>query len=352
MQKHQHGGDIYTTSCRIDFSANLNPLGMPERVAQAACEGVRRSVNYPDVRCSELRRALSEKEQAAMGQIICGNGAAELIFLLAAAEKPQRALLVSPGFAEYGQALEAYGCDICYYDLHEENSFSVGEDYITYLTSDLDIIFLCNPNNPTGMQMPRALLERIIGVCRERGIRMVLDVCFLDFLEHPQESDFNAVLQENPQLFLLKAFTKTYAMAGLRLGYGLCADEALLARMEQLRQPWSVSVPAQMAGVAALQETDYVSEARELVQKERRWLCEKLTELGFTVYDSRANFLFFKGAKGLAEKCRAQGILIRDCANYRGLCGGYYRIAVRTHAENEELIRAIEESCDLAKDRK
>ena len=270
MQKHQHGGDIYTTSCRIDFSANLNPLGMPERVKEAACEGVRRSINYPDVRCSALRSALSEKEQIAMEQIICGNGAAELIFLLAAAEKPQRALLVSPGFAEYGQALEAYGCDICYYDLREENGFSVGEDYITYLTSDPDIIFLCNPNNPTGVQMPRALLKRIIGVCRERGIRMVLDVCFLDFLEHPQESDFNAVLRENPQLFLLKAFTKTYAMAGLRLGYGLCADEALLARMEQLRQPWSVSIPAQMAGVAALRETDYVSRARTLVQKERR----------------------------------------------------------------------------------
>lgn len=341
MQKHQHGGDIYTAPCRIDFSANLNPLGMPERVAAAACEGVRRSVNYPDVHCGDLRRALSEKEQVPAEQIICGNGAAELIFSLTAAEKPKKALLVSPGFAEYEQALEAYGCDIRCYALRESDGFAVGEDYITYLTSDLDIVFLCNPNNPTGVQIPRALLERILKVCGERGIRMVLDVCFLDFLDQPRESDFNAILQENPQLFLLKAFTKTYAMAGLRLGYGLCADEALLVRMEMIRQPWSVSIPAQMAGVAALKETAYVAQAAALIRQERRWLRERLTELGFTVYDSKANFLFFKGQEGLVEKCRAQGILIRDCANYRGLGRGYYRIAVRTHDENEELIKAI-----------
>lgn len=341
MQKHQHGGDIYKTPCRIDFSANLNPLGMPERVAAAACEGVLRSVNYPDVHCGGLRRALSEKEQVPAEQIICGNGAAELIFSLAAAEKPKRALLISPGFAEYEQALAAYGCDIRYYALREANGFAVGEDYIDCLTGDLDMVFLCNPNNPTGVQIPRALLERILAVCGENGIRMVLDVCFLDFLDQPQESDFNAFLQENPQLFLLKAFTKTYAMAGLRLGYGLCADIDLLARIEMIRQPWSVSIPAQMAGVAALKETVYVVQARGLIRQERRWLRERLTELGFTVYDSRANFLFFKGQEGLVEKCRAQGILIRDCANYRGLGGGYYRIAVRTHEENEELIKVI-----------
>ncbi len=341
MQKHQHGGDIYTAPCRIDFSANLNPLGLPQRVAEAACEGVRRSVNYPDVCCSDLRSALSEKEGVPADRIICGNGAAELIFSLAAAEKPRKALLVSPGFAEYEQALAVNGCDIRYYELREERGFAVGEDYVTCLTDDLDIIFLCNPNNPTGVQIPHILLERILAVCRERNIRMVLDVCFLDFLDQPQESDFNALLQENPQLFLLKAFTKTYAMAGLRLGYGLCADKVLLARMELIRQPWSVSIPAQMAGVAALKETGYVEKARQLIRRERAILREKLTELGFTVYDGKANFLFFRGPAGLSEKCRAQGILIRDCANYRGLGSGYYRIAVRTHEENEELIRVI-----------
>lgn len=310
-------------------------------MAAAACEGVRRSANYPDVHCSGLRMALSEREQVPAEQIICGNGAAELIFSLTAAEKPRRALLVSPGFAEYEQALSAQGCDIRFYELREADGFAIGEDYLDCLTAELDMVFLCNPNNPTGVQIPRPLLERILAVCQEKHIRMVLDVCFLDFLDKPRESDFNMLLQENPQLFLLKAFTKTYAMAGLRLGYGLCADEALLARMELNRQPWSVSLPAQMAGVAALKETEYVEQARALVGQERAWLREKLTELGFRVYDSAANFLFFSGAPGLSEKCRSEGILIRDCANYRGLTEGYYRIAVRTHEENEELIRVM-----------
>lgn len=341
MCKHKHGGDIYTTSYRIDFSANLNPLGMPESVAEAACDGVRLSTNYPDVHCALLRRALAEKEDVSEENIICGNGAAELIFLLAQAQRPQRVLLVAPGFAEYEQALTGLGCEILYYTLKEQNGFAVQRDYLDALAGGLDMIFLCNPNNPTGVRMERPFLKEILAVCRQNGIRMALDVCFLDFLDEPQEADFNSFLQENPQLFLLKAFTKTYAMAGLRLGYGLCADRELLARMEKLRQPWSVSIPAQMAGVAALAEKQYVREARMLVKKERAWLKEQLRALGYTVYDSAANFIFFQGKEGLAQCCRKQGILIRDCSNYRGLTKGYYRIAVRTHEENEELIRVL-----------
>lgn len=342
MSQHKHGGDIYTTSYRIDFSANLNPLGMPEAVAQAACAGVRMSANYPDVACTALREALAEKEGVSQDMIICGNGAAELIFLLAQAQKPRRAVLTAPGFAEYAQALEAQGCEISYYLLREEQGFVLGEDYLELLDDSVDMIFLCNPNNPTGVQIPRELLLRILEKCETHKIRMVLDVCFMEFLEYPQESGFSAEAVHSPHLFLLKAFTKTYAMAGLRLGYGICSDSALLKTMERLRQPWSVSLPAQTAGIAALREEAYVLQARTLVAQERRWLRQELRRLGFTVYGSAANYLFFQGKKGLAQACREHGILIRDCSNYHGLCEGYYRVAVRTHEENETLIKTLE----------
>lgn len=342
MCKHKHGGDIYTTPYRIDFSANLNPLGMPQSVCDAACEGVRLSANYPDVQCAWLRRALSEKERVPESCIVCGNGAAELIFLLARAQRPKKALLAAPGFAEYEQALAGEGCEILYYPLKEENGFALQRDYLDYLEDDVDLAFLCNPNNPTGVQTERSFLEEILAACERHGIRLALDVCFLDFLDRPDESDFNDILGEHPQLFLLKAFTKTYAMAGLRLGYGLCSDAELLARMELLRQPWSVSIPAQMAGVAALAETRYVEQARLLVQKERAWLRKQLEQCGFSVYGSSANFIFFRGKEGLVEHCRERGILIRDCSNYRGLGAGFYRIAVRTHRENEELARVLQ----------
>ncbi len=339
--KHQHGGDIYSTSYRLDYSVNVNPLGTPEAVIRAAQEAVLRSADYPDTECRRLKKGLAQKEGVAPEQIVCGNGAAELIFSLAAAVNPKKALLVAPGFAEYEQALKAYGCEIAYYELREEQGFRLGEDYLDFLQEGLDILFLCNPNNPTGVQIGRELLIRIAKRCRKMGICMVLDLCFLDFLKDWLEADMTPLLQDFPCLFILKAFTKIYAMAGLRLGYGLCADKALIEAMQAAVQPWNVSIPAQAAGEAALLETAYVERARRLVQKERRWLAKSLEKLGFTVYDASANFLFFKGGKDLAEKCKKGGILIRDCSNYRGLSKGFYRVAVRTHEENEELIKVL-----------
>lgn len=339
--KHQHGGDIYSTSYRLDYSANINPLGTPESVIRAAQESILRAANYPDTRCRELKKGLAQKEGVKEQQIVCGNGAAELIFSLAAAIKPKRALLVSPGFAEYEQALKVCGCKISYYELAEENGFRLGEDYLDYLHGELDVLFLCNPNNPTGLTIGKELLIKIVRRCQSLGIRMVLDSCFVDFLERPQDADMVSFLQDFPCLFILKAFTKIYAMAGLRLGYGLCADEKLMEAMQEAVQPWSVSIPAQAAGTAALGETEYVKRTRALIGEERRWLMDQLNRLGFTVYDASANFIFFRGEKDLTGKCRKQGILIRDCSNYRGLEQGFYRIAVRTHEENEELIRVL-----------
>lgn len=342
MQNHQHGGDIYSKKYRIDFSANLNPLGMPESVREAARAGVDKSVNYPDVHCRELREALAKKEGVSAEQIICGNGAAELIFLLAAAEKPGRSLLAAPGFAEYEQALTSVDCRMDFYYLKEENGFALKEDYLDRLKEGWDMIFLCNPNNPTGVTIEPGLLKQILDICKERKIRVVLDLCFLDFLENEERADAVAYSADYPNLFILKAFTKTYAMAGLRLGYGITADTCLLKKMREHIQPWNVSIPAQMAGTAALKETEYVCHTRKLITRERGWLKEKLAELGFTVYTSKANFIFFKGPAGLTEKCAREGILIRDCGNYRGLEEqGYYRIAVRTHEENTELIEIL-----------
>lgn len=314
---------------------------MPESVIRAAQESVLQAANYPDTRCRELKKGLAQKEGVKEEQIVCGNGAAELIFSLTAAIKPKRALLVSPGFAEYEQALKVRGCEISYYELKEENGFRLSEDYLTYLNEGLDVLFLCNPNNPTGLTIKKELLIKIVRRCQSLGIRMVLDSCFVDFLECPQDADMVSFLQDFPCLFILKAFTKIYAMAGLRLGYGLCADEKLMEAMQEVTQPWSVSIPAQAAGTAALKETEYVKRTRELIGEERRWLMEQLRKLGFAVYDASANFIFFKGEKNLAAKCKRSGILIRDCSNYRGLEQGFYRIAVRTHKENEELIRVL-----------
>lgn len=342
MQTQVHGGDIYSREYRIDFSANINPLGMPEKVKKAAIEGIERSIHYPDVKCRKLREKISKKEQVPEDWILCTNGAAELLFALCQSLKPQRALLTAPGFAEYEQALKASGCLCDFYELKKSHGFLLQDDFLEYLTDEVNIIFLCNPNNPTGLLIDETLLNKILKSCREKQIFVVLDECFLEFTEGAFDRSGKRELWEMKNLLILKAFTKMYGMPGLRLGYGMCSDIGLLSRLREGLQPWNVSLPAQLAGTAAMEETGFAERTRTYVTEERRFLKEQLTALGFFVYDSEANYLFFEGPEDLYDFCASVGILIRDCSNYRGLHEGYYRIAVKTREENRELLRVLE----------
>lgn len=342
IKKHQHGGDIYRYKGCIDFSANLNPLGTPRRVIQAVAESAAKVADYPDVRCEALREATADYEGVDSSMLYFGNGAAEVIFSLCLALKPKKALIPAPTFAEYEQALKSVGCSVVHAYLKEEEGFQVGESFIRAIEQEQpQVIFLCNPNNPTGVLTPPDLLKEILKACEKTGSRLVLDECFNDFIPDRAQYTMKGCLAAHPSLFILKAFTKRYAIAGIRLGYGLSADRDLLEKMEQATQPWNVSTPAQAAGVAALREEDYVNEGRALIQKERAYLREALAKLGYKLYDSRANYIFFYSRRPLWEDCKNRGILIRDCSNYPGLGAGYYRIAVRAHEENRKLIQVL-----------
>lgn len=336
-----HGGDIYTRTYQYDFSTNINPFGMPDAVRQAAIRGIEASVHYPDVECRELRKAISAKEDVPMDWILCGNGAAELLFSLVLAKQPKKALLVSPCFAEYEQALRTTDCQIIFYELKKELGFCLDDSYLELLDPSVEIAFLCSPNNPTGQLIQPELLDKILRRCQEAHIFLVLDECFLDFVPQKLQNSAKNRLAQMPALFLLKAFTKMYGMPGLRLGYGLCSDAALLSRMKQMQQPWNVSLPAQLAGIAACQEQAFVEKTRTYLVQERDWLEAQLRALKFTVYPSAANYLLFEGPETLYERCADADLLIRDCSNYRGLCKGYYRIAVKSHEENEQLIKRL-----------
>ncbi len=340
---HVHGGDIYTHKNMLDYSANINPLGIPQSIVDAVTQGAKRSAEYPDVKCRELKKALSQHEAIPEEHIICGNGAADLIFSLVLAKKPQKALMIAPTFYEYEQALRAISCEIVYYYLKEENGFRIQDDYIQQLTSDIDIIFFCNPNNPTGLLVNKEFLCRVLRQCEENDIFFVLDECFNDFLDEPEVYTLKDKLSETDQLFILKAFTKLYAMAGLRLGYGFTSNEELLTRMKEVTQPWSVSTPAQWAGLAALKETEYVAKTKVIIEEERKFLAKSLADLGLTTYGSMANYIFLKGPRDLHEQCKKHQILIRDCSNYEGLNEGFYRVAVKDHANNEILIKVLDQ---------
>ena len=343
-----HGGDVYSARQKmkqepLDFSANINPMGMPPGAVRAAADALQQCTQYPDPLCRELRAALAAYEGIPAEQIVCGNGAADLIFRIVAATHPQRALLLEPTFAEYEQALRSMDCSIAYFPLQESEGFVLPEAFLQQLTPEINLLFLCNPNNPTGRTVSPALLQEIWKRCEEAGILLVVDECFNEFLEHPEQNTLKGVLKTGTNSVILKAFTKSFAMPGLRLGYGLCGNGDLAERIFSCGQPWGVSIPAQAAGVAALQEQGYLERMRRLIQTERRWLSENLARLGLCVFPSEANYILFRTETEipLRERMEQRGVLIRACGNYRGLDNRYYRIAVRGHGENERLIAAL-----------
>lgn len=343
-----HGGDWAGYEAQyggtpLDFSANISPLGLPEGVRTAVIDSLAQAASYPDPLCRTLRGAIAQAEGVDPNWCLCGNGAADLIYRAALAKRPARALVTAPAFSEYETALDLVRCRTDRFALKEEDDFGLGEGFLEAVGPDTDMVFLCQPNNPTGRAVPRSLLERVLERCRTAGALLVMDECFCDFLDDPGGFTMTGLLGKYGNLLVLKAFTKLYAMAGLRLGYCLCSDRALLDAMRDAGQPWAVSGPAQAAGVAALKETEYVEAVRALIQAQRPRLEGELSRLGFRVIPGEANYLLFRSQTPLIRPLRERGILLRDCGNYHGLEAGWYRAAVRTGEENDRLIAALEE---------
>lgn len=348
MDVLNHGGDwagyeMEYGTVPLDFSANISPLGVPDSVLRAVTEALVTADRYPDPLCRKLTAAIGEKEGLPADCCLCGNGAADLIFRLVLAVRPKRALVTAPCFGEYEAALQTVGCSIRRYELGYEHDFRLDRGFLEEIRPGVDLVFLCEPGNPAGTTTPRALICETVARCRAVGARVVLDECFNGFLTDPEIHEYRELLSEFSNLLILKAFTKLYGLAGIRLGYGLCGDRGLLRSMREAGQPWAVSSLAQAAGLAALNDEEYAAEVRNLVARERPWLAEQLAGLGMAVVPGEANFLLFRCPVPLIGPLRARGILLRSCANYAGLDDMWYRTAVRTHEENLRLIAAMRE---------
>ena len=311
---------------------------------EAAASAIEEAEHYPDSACTKLREALAREYGSPAERIVCGTGAAELIWRLCQTLRPGTALLPVPSFSEYERALEAAGCDIQYFPLDPERDFALGEEILAELEGSVDLLFLCQPNNPTGRTIAPELLRRIWERCEALGSWLILDECFLDFLDEPERCTLLPELENAPHLILLRAFTKSHAMAGFRLGYALCGSAALAEKLRENAQPWPVSAMAQAAALAALADRDYAARRAGWIRAERPRMLRALRDLGFRVIPGEGNFLLFYSEEAdLAEALRERGILLRDCRNFRGLGPGWYRTAIRTAEENGALLRALKE---------
>lgn len=350
---YHHGGEIYDRQITYDFSVNTNPFGMPDSVRAflQSEEALACAYRYPENGNGRLAEAIAHKEHVKPGQIVCGNGASELIYAVFRSFNPGKLLLCAPCFSEYGQAADICGWSTAYYVTSEEHNFQIRRDILEQIGKENpDLIILCNPSNPVGNCISQPLLEEIVRYACEHNIRLLIDECFLSFLQDEKKRTVKQYMtqagQTDTDLMVLKAFTKIYGLAGLRLGYLILSEEATACRIKRQLPDWNVSSLAQQAGVLSLAEDHYLENTRTFVRKERKRVGERLGKLGFQVYPGEAGFLFWKGPAGLKEALLCDKILIRECNNYTGLsCGeknAYYRTAIRSTRENDTLLEALQ----------
>ncbi|TCW11770.1 L-threonine O-3-phosphate decarboxylase [Raoultella sp. BIGb0138] len=351
LLKSAHGGNIREAAALLginpeqllDFSANINPLGMPESLKRALIDNLARAERYPDVEYQQLHAALAAHHQIPASWILAGNGETESIFTLVNGLRPRRAMIVKPGFAEYRRALQAAGCAIEEFALREEEGWQLSGRMLQALTPELDCLFLCTPNNPTGLLPERPLLEAIAARCQALGIALILDEAFIDFI--PDQPGFIPLLHDNPHIWVLRSLTKFYAIPGLRLGYLINSNEQAVARLREQQMPWSVNAFAALAGEIILKDRAYQQATWRWLAEEGRRFYQALSRLrGLTVYPGRANYLFLRcelPEGDLQQALLAQHILIRSCANYPGLGDGYFRVAIRSYQENQRLLTAL-----------
>jgi len=351
---HIHGGNVEEIARQyglreeeiIDFSANINPLGPSPRVIKALKENLDRISRYPDPETIKLREELSKYLKVNPENIIAGNGAVELIYLICRTLRPKKALIVVPAFAEYEFALKSVGCKIKFFPLKPKDGFRLDVEELLKDLDKMDSLFLCNPNNPTGQLINKADLSKIIDVAQKMGIFVVVDEVFMDFAGNEKKRTLIQEALKRNDLFVIKSLTKFFALPGIRIGYGV-GNKALLKRTKFYKEYWSVNALAQIAGIAALRDKEYTKKTKKLIAKERKFLYLRLSKIkGLKPYSSVTNFILCRlpskmDSKRLQEKLIQRNILIRNCSSFRSLNNRYIRIAVKTRQENLHLINSL-----------
>jgi threonine-phosphate decarboxylase len=341
-----HGG-IYSVNpnlVRVDCSSSINPLGTPHKAVVA----IKMNVNsvapkYPDPECSELRKSLSCYLRIDPEWIIVGNGAIEVIYWFAQAAIVKRHVVIpAPTFCEYEIASQKVGARVTFVPLH---NFELQADQVIEKARGADAVFLCNPNNPTGILATKQIMKIIENV--DSSTRILLDECFIELTDNPIANTIIRRISEFDNLVILRSLTKSFGLAGLRVGYGVC-NRTFAKKLSSNKIPWNVNALAQIAGAVALTDKRYLLRARALVKKERKFLHENICKLkSFSPLRSDSNyFLVYLHGRNSAHfrdaLLKKTGVLVRDCSTFTGMGSQYIRLAIKTHRENMLLLKALE----------
>lgn len=335
-----HGGDIFDKNIIADFSVNINPLGMSDMAKREALRGIEEGNRYPDYANRVLKRAIAEEYNVHEESIICGCGADGVIFDIVRTLMPQKGLIAAPTFQEYERAMAACNTQVVNVYLKEEE-FTLGEEFAKSIIRERpQLVFVCNPNNPTGIVNAAKTMKSILDACISVAAWLVVDECFLGFTDEASMVEYTDMYN---RLIVLNAFTKLYAMPGLRAGYAICKNTAFIGAVNDKRQCWNLSQAAEYAAAAALKDKEYVIKTRKYITAERKRLEESLKKLGLKVYEASADYIMIYSDRDIYTECLKRGILIRDCGNYKGLKKGYYRVAVKDKETDNLLIQVLSE---------
>lgn len=345
-----HGGstDIFKENRLIDFSANINPLGLPCRVRRIISGCIRNLDRYPQAESNDLREAIAEFHNTNPENILIGNGSIELIHLIPGALKARRCLIITPSFSEYEFAARLNGAKAVFAGACEQDGFRMPLAKIANLISGVDMVFLCNPNNPTGALTSRGDISALFKMCRRHNVTLTLDEVFMDFVNNAHAFSMASHAPGESRLIVIKSLTKFFALAGLRAGY-LISNRRLIKRIAGLQYPWNVNVFAQAVSGEVIKDREYIKKSRAFIAGEKAYFFERLSAIkGLRVFAPSSNFILcklegahIKSAKKLRERLLRYHLLIRDCGNFRGLNEKFFRVAVRTRRENNELILRI-----------
>lgn len=375
-----HGGNIYKVFREknlkeiLDYSSNINPYGIPESLKKRITENLEILERYPDPDYIELREKLAHLNKVDMSDIVLGNGATEIIFLFMKVINPKKILIVSPTFGEYERAVKSteipgdivsLSCsddnknienkkiEIEYFELKESDDFKLNIGNLkNQLEKKYDLLIICNPNNPTGKFLKLAETEEILKECNKYDTKLFIDEAFIEFLADGMKESIINTEENKKNLFVTRAFTKFFAIPGLRLGYGMYFDKELEKKISEKKEPWSVNNIAEMAGLTVLDDTEYIEKTLKWITKEKIYMYEKLNEIsGIKSYETEVNFitgkidekLFSEGlnVKVLREKMLEQGILIRDASNFKFLDERFFRLAIKDRASNDRVIKVL-----------
>ncbi len=352
MDRYTHGGNLYKASREtggaafLDFSANINPLGLSPVVRSALRTALEAVVHYPDPDATALREALLVRYGMPAESLVLGNGAAELFYLVCLVRRPAHVYICPPAFSEYERAARAAGAVVHFVPLQKGN-YAVDWPALQRVLVPDSLVFLGHPNNPTGNLLELAALDTFLAATENQRCLVAVDESFLDFIDPNGQSSCLAWVRRYPQLIAIRSLTKIFAIPGLRLGFGVMAPDLAVA-LDAAKDQWNVNVLAQTAGVAALRDAQYLQDTQAAVPRWRQQLLSGLAAFPtITVTPSVVNFLLLdmnqtgQTASWWRQAFFAHHILIRDCSNYVALSPGHIRIAVRTEAENSQFLHAL-----------